>query len=338
MNALAYLGGHRVTPKRLRGRGSILTFHRVRPAGAQSQFSPNAGLEITPEFLESVILRLREREFDIVSLDEAWTRTGLTQAPRRFACLTFDDGYRDNFEYAFPICQKLNVPFTVYVTTGFVDGENSAWWLGLEQLVRSECQIKFSWRGVFHKYSLSTLAEKRKTFNEISALFLSLSPRLREMLCAQLGELSGIDFRATTARATMSWDMVREMERSGLAHIGGHTVSHPRLAALDIDVAKAEIRDGCRTLEEIIGRRIRHFAYPFGRKVDAGPREFAICKELNFCTAVTTRNGNIMHEHSRRCWDLPRLNVSGTRQSLGAIEVMLSGAPSALRNGFFKLH
>ena len=79
-------------------------------------FAPNAGLEITPEFLDGVISFARDAGYDLISLDEAVRRirTG-ERSQRPFACFTIDDGYRDNFEHAWPVFQKHDCPFTIFV-------------------------------------------------------------------------------------------------------------------------------------------------------------------------------------------------------------------------------
>ena len=90
-------GLHRLLAPLTRGRGAILMFHHVRPFDAQA-FAPNRLLEITPEFLDSLIIKLQAQGFNIISLDAALVRLA---APRQtgekpFIVLTFDDGYRDN--------------------------------------------------------------------------------------------------------------------------------------------------------------------------------------------------------------------------------------------------
>ena len=91
------------------GVGAILTLHHVRPQRPDA-FQPNRLLEIEAAFLDSVIVGLRRDGFEFVSLDEAIARLGGRSA-RRFVALTFDDGYRDNVEYALPI---LKTPRAVH--------------------------------------------------------------------------------------------------------------------------------------------------------------------------------------------------------------------------------
>ena len=125
-------GLHRVAARFTRGRGAILMFHRVRAAGAVG-FSPNSGLEITPDFLDSLLGRLRAQNFDIVDLDTAIARLGDARPDGRpFVALTFDDGYRDTADVALPILEKHAAPFAVYVTTGFADRSARMWWVEME--------------------------------------------------------------------------------------------------------------------------------------------------------------------------------------------------------------
>ena len=52
----------------------------------------------------------------------------------RFVCVTFDDGYSDNYTLAYPLLKRLGVPFTIYVTTGFIDNQLPMWWYPSQRL------------------------------------------------------------------------------------------------------------------------------------------------------------------------------------------------------------
>ena len=118
----------------LGGVGAIMTLHHVRPP-RRGRFQPNRLLEVTPAFFESVIRRLRRSGVDLVSLDEMHRRMTERRFPKRFVCITFDDGYRDNLEFAYPILKKYEVPFAIYVATGFTDRVGEMWWLALEAVI-----------------------------------------------------------------------------------------------------------------------------------------------------------------------------------------------------------
>ena len=109
MEALYFSGAHHLLRPILGGVGAILTLHHVRPPRADA-FQPNRLLEVSPRFLEDVIRELRRSDVDIVTLDEMHRRLREQDFRRRFVCLTFDDGYRDNARHALPILRKYDAP------------------------------------------------------------------------------------------------------------------------------------------------------------------------------------------------------------------------------------
>ena len=96
LNTLYFSGAYRVLRPLMGGVGAILMLHHVRPS-RPDRFQPNHLLEVTPKFFERVIRRLRRSKVDLISLDEMHRRLTTGDFPRRrFVCVTFDDGYRDN--------------------------------------------------------------------------------------------------------------------------------------------------------------------------------------------------------------------------------------------------
>ena len=105
--------------------GRILMLHRVVEQRSEGK---NRELEITPYFLKQTIDDYRQQGHQFVSIDEACEiiSKGHTNLP--FVCLTFDDGYQDNYDIAYPILKQQEVPFAIYVTTGFIDNRLPMWW------------------------------------------------------------------------------------------------------------------------------------------------------------------------------------------------------------------
>lgn len=111
--------------------GRILMLHRVVEHRSEGE---NRELEITPGFLEQTIRDYKQKGCRFVSIDEVCEILEKGKVDKPFVCLTFDDGYRDNYTTALPILKKEQVPFAIYVTTGFVDNNQSMWWYPNERL------------------------------------------------------------------------------------------------------------------------------------------------------------------------------------------------------------
>ncbi len=309
-----------------RGLGAILMFHHVRP-WVQRGFAPNRGLEITPAFLDATLETLKRRGYEIVSLDDVPERIASPRA-RPFAALTFDDGYRDNLDYALPVLERHDAPFTVNVTTGFADGSARLWWAELEEAVRALPRAPFEGRML----AAETDVEKARAF---ATIYWSLRSGSEERLLAEvatLAELARLNATAITRRLCMDWDEIAAMGRHPLCAVGVHTLTHPRLAKLDAVSARRELAESKAIIEARVGRPARHLAYPVGDATSAGARDFALAADLGFATGVTTRKGMIFAEHRRQLTALPRLSVNGEHQDRAVLELLLTGAPFLVWN------
>jgi peptidoglycan/xylan/chitin deacetylase (PgdA/CDA1 family) len=334
---LYFSGAHVALRPFLQGVGAILTLHHVRPA-RRGAFQPNRLLEVTPEFLTAVIRRLKRSNLDIVSLDEMYRRLVERDFKRRFVCITFDDGYRDLLQYAWPILKKNNVPFALYVPTGFPDRIGELWWAALERVIANNDRIGLYIDGRDQRFDCITVDDKRNIYNQLY-WWLRTRPTEEELREAirDLSARYGVDMKALCDELCMTWEDIAELSRDSLVTIGAHTVNHPMLGKTTDRVARSEMEMSRVVIESAIGIRPEHFAYPVGDPASAGPREFAIAAELGFKTAVTTQAGVLFREHRNHLMSLPRLSLNGEYQQLRYLRVLMSGAASAMWNGFRKL-
>jgi peptidoglycan/xylan/chitin deacetylase (PgdA/CDA1 family) len=332
--ALYFSGSHVWLRPFVGGIGSILTLHHVRPP-RRDAFQPNRLLEVTPAFLEAVIVRLRRAGVDLVSLDEMHRRLTTGERSRRFACLTFDDGYRDNLEHAYPILKKHGAPFALYIPTSFPDRLGELWWLALEAVVARNDRIGLVVDGEDRNFECRTAGEKREVYEAIY-WWLRRLPSEEDLRNAvrDLATRYQVDIAAFCRDLCMDWNELEELSRDPLVTIGAHTVNHVRLTKVPEKTARAEMRQSAAVIESALGRRPEHLSYPVGDPTSAGPREFAIASELGFKTAVTTRPGVLFPEHREHLTALPRISLNGEYQQLRYVEVLLSGAATAILNKF----
>jgi peptidoglycan/xylan/chitin deacetylase (PgdA/CDA1 family) len=327
LSALHYSRADRLLAPYTRGEGVIFMLHHVLPERPPG-FAPNRILEVTPAFLEATVRQVIEAGFDPVSLDEAHDRMRRPRvASRPFVCFTFDDGYKDNKVYAYPILKRHGVPFTVYVPTDYPDGEGELWWLVLEEVVRAAPEVTVRMDGSVRSFACATVSEKYDAFHQIY-WWLRSSPEFRaRALVRELAGGLGIDWRDLCRRLVMSWDEIRELASDPLVTIGAHTQRHLALAGLEEGVLRAEMEGSLRRIEHEIGRPCRHFSYPYGDARSAGEREFAAAAELGVKTAVTTRKGVIGAGAAGAMTALPRVSLNGDYQDPRYVKVFLSGAP-----------
>lgn len=119
--------------------GVIFMLHRV--VENRSMEPEKRELEITMGFLEETVLSYREQGYYFVSMDQLCDILDGKEKNKPFVCITFDDGYRDNFTEALPVFKRLEVPFAVYVTTGFIDNRLPMWWYPNQQLGLSRDEL-----------------------------------------------------------------------------------------------------------------------------------------------------------------------------------------------------
>jgi peptidoglycan/xylan/chitin deacetylase (PgdA/CDA1 family) len=339
LETLYFSGLHHAMRPLLGGLGTILTLHHVRPARA-SRFQPNRLLEVTPGFFEKLLRRLRRSRLDLISLDEMHQRLVGGESRRRFACVTFDDGYRDNLNWAYPLLRKYEVPFGLYIPTSFPDRLGELWWVALEAVIAKNSRIGLTIDGKDRFFECGTAREKRVLYDDIYGWLRSMKSEaeLRKVV-RDLAARHGVEIADVCADECMDWDELGQIAADPLCTIGAHTVNHVMLKKLDTDQAvRAEMEQSRAVIEAALGKRPQHLAYPVGDPTSAGQREFRIASELGFKTAVTTRPGVIFRKHREHLTALPRISVNGEFQSQRYLKVLMSGAATAMWNGFRRVN
>jgi peptidoglycan/xylan/chitin deacetylase (PgdA/CDA1 family) len=338
LEALYFTGAHLALQPLLGGIGAILTLHHVRPARTAA-FQPNRLLEVTPAFLEELVLRLRRAEIDLVSPDEMHRRLTERIFWRKFVCFTFDDGYRDTRQYAYPILRRHRVPFGLYVATSFPDRLGELWWLALEAVIARNDRISLVIDDEDHHFDCRTVRKKYQVFDAIYWWLRSLPTE--QALRRTMQDLCGlyrIDMTGFCADLCMTWDELAALAGDPLVTIGAHTVNHVMLRKVSDEQARSEMKMSAAVIEAALGQRPRHLAYPVGDANSAGPREFRLAREVGFITAVTSRPSVIFAEHRDHLTALPRITVNGEFQRQRYLRVLLSGAATALHNGLRRVN
>ncbi len=318
------------------GMGAILMFHHVGHR-APRYFGGNDHLSIRPEFLHALLDEFRRECIDIVSIDEALKRIAKGNTKQPFVALTFDDGYRDNIETAYPILQAFKVPFTLFVCSGFVDRKICIWWLSLEQIIQANNSLDLLIDGEQYHFFCPTKNEKRQAFARAARLLSSVNDDVLQGAMSRLYKDTGHNALALVDEEMSTWHMLKKLNQDPLVTIGAHTVNHPFLPHLNEEKALDEMVKSAIRIEEMIGVKPKYFAYPYGFKGAVGKREVDLAKKAGFEAAFTTRKGILLPEHEDHLWSLPRVSVNGHYQNIPVTRALLSGFPFYLANGFNRL-
>ena len=337
LEALYFTGAHYLLRPIFAGVGGVFMLHHVRPR-RDSEFQPNHHLEITPEFLRATLSHLRAHGIDIVPIDEMYQRLKQHDFTRRFACFTFDDGYRDNRDFALPVMREFDAPFTVYVASDFAQGTGRLWWVALEMVVAKAQTIEAEIGGVAVRLDASTADAKQATFERLHDWMRALPGEqdIRREITA-LCDRHGVDENAICRDLCLSWDELKPFADDPLITIGAHTITHCNLAKQTEATATHEMAISRARIETALQRPVVHLAYPYGDKIAAAAREFALARSAGFKTAVTTRPGMIFAESAGHLTALPRVSLNGNYQDRRILPVLTSGAATAMWNGFRRI-
>jgi peptidoglycan/xylan/chitin deacetylase (PgdA/CDA1 family) len=310
------------------GAGAILTLHSV--VGDDDPL-PMENVHTSARFLEKMIRYYLARRIPVLALSDALAKLEIGSTPR-FVCFTFDDGYRDNLTLALPIFKKYGLPFTIYVTSAYLERNyRDYWWGQLRHLVRDNSTI------------VGGLLDEHLPTNSWQEKIRAYRKLVRGVRDGTLGaeRLAAVfEKNHITATDALDRDALSVAELAAVARaeplveIGGHTTTHTRLSMLDESGVLNDLGQNKRQLESIIQREVRHFAYPFGDSASCGERDFRLANAAGFKTAVTTRIGNLFQDHLEHRFALPRLRFIGPCESLGFMESQRSGAVTALETRF----
>lgn len=267
------------------GRVLTLLYHRVNCLEKDINL-----LAVSPKNFYDQMLYLKQN-YKIVKFDEDWS-----EVEQDAVCITFDDGYFDNYQYAFPILKKLEIPATIFVATGNLDTKEEYWW---DELERNLLLDNYQYANTFElKDELFSCKWKTDTYEARKELYDTLHWLMYNKI--------DIEKRKNWMKQLREWSKLGEIGRSinfsiqlkecdgfpgHLITIGAHTINHPSLSSLSEDEQRFEIVNSKKELERIFNRNITTFSYPFGGVEDYDDRTIKICKECRFYKVASNFSG-----------------------------------------------
>lgn len=254
----------------------VLTYHRVLPEGHPDRAFEQPGMLVTPELLAMHFRTLRHW-FMPVHLDD-WLKAAQSgqPPPGRSVAITFDDGWQDNYRYAFPVIQAEQMPATLFLVTDMIGTRQRFWPNRLASLLhRWQAGTAERLPGDLRaQLQLLGISEPRPgyawTAEAIDRVINACKTRFGDAAMHDLlGRLEASQPPQEKPKAEapdlLTWEQVREMAASGLVRFGSHTRRHTRLLpGLEPAVLEDEVMGSKQAVEAALAEPCPLFCYPNG--------------------------------------------------------------------------
>ncbi|MDX9763246.1 MAG: polysaccharide deacetylase family protein [Desulfomonilia bacterium] len=291
--------------KKLSGRGFVLMYHRIVRSREQYKNLIQPGMFVAEETFEKHIAFLKKK-FSIITLDEMVRRIDRGQSVNRCCSITFDDGWKDTYEAAFPILKKYQVPASIFLATGYIGTDKWFWPEELNRCLRMLFDMRsnhLETGNILKQLNIDLHENKGKNrtelINDVIERVKGYHPDQRELL---MKRLRGIFPDSSRERLLMNWDEVSQMHESGLASFGAHTVNHVYLDQMEAEAIRYEICLSKQMIENHLGVPATLFAYPNGNYTASN---IAMLEQNNILGAVTTRRGYV--DKNTPLLEMPRI-------------------------------
>ena len=291
----------------------ILVYHRIGPMTDKWSNSP-----LHQELFEEQ-MNYFSKNFEIISLNNLSEMIAKGTIPEKAVVITFDDGYKDNYEVAFPILKKYNAPATIFLATGPIEQKKLFWW-DLVNYVLFHTDMKSIDINDMGSYQLGSEEDKTKAGLNIQEKLKKMDNSKKEFIIDELINLTGVNIPEKLGKKyVLSWNEIKRMNKSGI-EFGSHTVTHPILTNVSLDEAKWEIVNSKNCIEENLGTDVKSFAYPNG---DFNDEISSLVESLGFSSSVSVFPMRPIKNSVNELYQLNRIN--GTLKDFNVLKLYFCG-------------
>jgi peptidoglycan/xylan/chitin deacetylase (PgdA/CDA1 family) len=296
----------------------ILLYHRVIPSDKLSKVYSSPHIVVRQDTFEKQ-MKFISQNYTVLSLDEFLVhRSHEKPLPLKTVIVTFDDGWRDNYMYAFPVLRKYSIPATIFLTTQFV-GKKHVFWQEKLRFLLSRLHEHVVNSSVEFPACLQELPTMSRDYFQVQNLkdaIMHLPDKLkyadqivRNDIIICLEQYLNRPRLPTESNSFLNWEELREMAQFQVT-FGSHGASHKILTLLSPKEITEELSASKRQIEEELGVKVTTFAYP-----DGSYNEFIINKlrAYGYKSALTIKHGFNTTRTNPYC--LKRIDVSEDRFS-----------------------
>jgi len=259
-------------------------------------------VDVDPILPDWCILRKEQFEKQIKFLTENFNVIPLLEAVEGIkndvitgptAVITFDDGYQNNHDIAFPILEKYRAPASIFVSTKFIDTEDTLWTGVLQNAFGKTTLTSMEWKG--QNLDLSTTMNKKKSMEFIKSKLkeenYSVIEKNTNEIVDVLSEGEGFRIDASSPYRMLTSAQIEIMAKSELIDFGAHTHNHPILSGLSREDQKFEIEHSIECVTQMTDSSCKSFAYPNGGEADFTDETMGLLEEAEMAVSLSTKLG-----------------------------------------------
>lgn len=290
----------------------IFVYHRVCPGKGNFPVS-----NICPKEFEKQIRYLKEN-FKIYSLEKLINVLEDNQINKKesenIAVITFDDGYKDNYIYAYPILKKYQIPASIFLVVKYIGKAKLFWWDKIEYIIYHSKKREMN----IPNFGKLSITDNKKKLYCILFLLKKLKKMSNDLMDKYIDELQNICHVTIPSdlgeKMILSWDEIYEMKNNGIS-FGAHTLTHANLTNMNLEEAEKEISHSKAMIEAKLKGDVISFAYPYGSKLfNHGVSK--LLEKNGFVCAVTTSEKLISKFKFYNLYSLPRISAGNYYSSL----------------------
>ena len=226
--------------------------------------------------------------------------------------ITFDDGYADNLYEAAPLLERFGIPATFFIVSGYVGGSREFWWDELERIVFQRAlwsePIEITADGRTLSFTMESESARKPLYFSLYDFLQPLTHEARLALMDQLLQNADQSALVRPSHRVLTRDEVSKLARTNLFEIGAHTATHPKLSGQSIAAQQAELRGSKTWLEELLGKPVNSFAYPYGGWHHYTEATVQAARNAGFRYACTAAERYVKNTDGPL--ELPRFNIT----------------------------
>ncbi|MCO4755778.1 MAG: polysaccharide deacetylase family protein, partial [Bacteriovoracaceae bacterium] len=302
----------------------VINYHRLYRNPLETQFNTKVFTHTEEIFYEQI--KWFKKNYDIFGEEDLIQHLeGNRPLKRRTVVLTFDDGYLDNYEIAYPILKAFNIPAIFFIPYNQVDRTSVAWWDLLAYFVKNATVkavcIAQKW------FDLTQLTDR-----DMATCYLCWHYQLQSLnetghflqqWHTKLGVQTPLEeIEDLSQKEFMNWDQVKELSRNNIT-IGSHTMSHNVLANLILEEQERELVNSKALLEKKLDQEIRTVAYPVGKEQHFTEQTKELAEKAGYRAAFSFIKGYSKDQIQDK-YSIPRMDLCSLSTSHFKAQTLLA--------------